>query len=370
MGYVYKKTLKGGTPRYYAIYKQPDGKYRWEAAGRQKQAAEALLKRREMEIAAGTYGKLSEISFDDLVEKFLEEYVMIALKPRTQADYEQVCGKHLVPYFGKVMVSSISTAEIQSLVKAKLSEGLSARTVNKILSILSKIFVQAIKWGFVDGNPVANVDHPREEKKEMDFLSPHEVKMLLDACPPDFYPRVLCAVTTGMREGEQAALINEDVDLDGNRIHISRSFSGGHLTSPKSFRSRRTVLITPVLSKTLAELKLKTGAKPTDLVFPGDDGGYMSPHVLSRRFEKVLKAAGLRTITWHSLRHTYAALMISLGENLVFIQRQMGHSSIRTTLDLYGHLMPEATFGVGERLDSLIFGDDVSRFPRFSTRQG
>ncbi len=85
----------------------------------------------------------------------------------------------------------------------------------------------------------------------------------------------------------------------------------------------------------------------------------MSPHVLSRRFEKILKAAGLRAITWHSLRHTYAALMISLGENIVFIQRQMGHSSIRTTLDLYGHLMPEATFGVGERLDNLIFGDDV-----------
>lgn len=96
----------------------------------------------------------------------------------------------------------------------------------------------------------------------------------------------------------------------------------------------------------------------------------MSPHVLMGRFKKALKAAGLREITWHSLRHTYAALMIALGENIKFIQHQMGHSSITTTLDRYGHLLPQASFGVGERLDNLILGDDEGHLPQLHIWKG
>jgi len=66
---------------------------------------------------------------------------------------------------------------------------------------------------------------------------------------------------------------------------------------------------------------------------------------------------------FHDLRHTYAAMMISLGENIKFIQTQMGHSTISTTLDRYGHLLPEASEGVGRRLDALVFSERVIPFP-------
>jgi hypothetical protein len=55
--------------------------------------------------------------------------------------------------------------------------------------------------------------------------------------------------------------------------------------------------------------------------------------------------------------------MISLGENIKFIQRQLGHNSLTTTMDTYGHLLPEVSAGFGERLDSLIFSPKILPFP-------
>ncbi|MDY6796194.1 MAG: site-specific integrase [Actinomycetota bacterium] len=369
MGYTYKKTAKDGSPRYYAIYKL-NGRWKWESAGRRKQAAEALLKRREMEIATGTYGQVKDIQFTELVDKFLEGYVEIRLKPRTIKDYSEVCEGHLIPYFGKKNAPAITTGDCQAFIRHELSKGLQPRTVNNFLTILGKIFNQAIKWGYAEKNPVSNVDRPRQPQKEMDFLTPEEVRRLYDACDPDFLPYPACAINTGVRQGELLAMIYLDLDSERKCIHVRRSISGGYLTEPKSYRSRRTVMMTPSLCAILAEHKARTGGKPDDLVFPGPDGGYMSPHVLMGKFRKALKAAGLREITWHSLRHTYAALMIALGENIKFIQNQMGHSSITTTLDRYGHLLPHASLGVGERLDNFIFGDDVEHYPQISTWRG
>ena len=86
-------------------------------------------------------------------------------------------------------------------------------------------------------------------------------------------------------------------------------------------------------------------------------------NMVRREFHPSLERAGIKRIRFHDLRHTYAAMMISLGENIKFIQSQMGHSSISTTLDRYGHLLPEASEGVGGRLDNLVFSEKVVFLP-------
>ncbi len=74
-----------------------------------------------------------------------------------------------------------------------------------------------------------------------------------------------------------------------------------------------------------------------------------------RDFKAVLKTAGLRSIRIHDLRHTFASILISAGHNLKYIQNQMGHSSSKITLDLYGHLMPEVHEGAAKKSEDFVF---------------
>ena len=86
-------------------------------------------------------------------------------------------------------------------------------------------------------------------------------------------------------------------------------------------------------------------------------GDPIDPGKLSQReFLPALSRAGLRAIRFHDLRHTYTALLIAQGENIKFIQSQLGHASIQVTLDRYGHLLPETQTGTGECLDAIVFG--------------
>ena len=100
---------------------------------------------------------------------------------------------------------------------------------------------------------------------------------------------------------------------------------------------------------------ISTG-NPNDLVFCSQNGKPLDPeNMIHWHFLPALRKAGLRRIRFHDLRHTYTALLISQGENIKFIQSQLGHASATTTLDRYGHLMPDSHRETGQRLDQQVF---------------
>ncbi|WP_407079593.1 tyrosine-type recombinase/integrase [Candidatus Hakubella thermalkaliphila] len=93
-------------------------------------------------------------------------------------------------------------------------------------------------------------------------------------------------------------------------------------------------------------------ASDQDLVFPSVAGRPMDPHqVICHVLWPALARAGLRRIRFHDLRHSYAAALLSRGENPKFVQRQLGHSRVQITLDLYGHLLPETEREAAVRLE-------------------
>jgi integrase len=99
-----------------------------------------------------------------------------------------------------------------------------------------------------------------------------------------------------------------------------------------------------------------------DLIFPNEKGKPLSPiNVVRRKFEPTLKKAGISRIRFHDLRHTFASILIDLGENPKYIQNQMGHSSIKITLDTYGHLLKTVNNEAASRLGEAIFGKDGSK---------
>ncbi|HEV8340590.1 MAG TPA: site-specific integrase [bacterium] len=94
--------------------------------------------------------------------------------------------------------------------------------------------------------------------------------------------------------------------------------------------------------------------RENDYVFRSRAGGPISPDAIDAAFRRHLALAGLPEIRFHDLRHTHASLLIAAGVHPKAIQARLGHSSITVTMDRYGHLMPSAFAGVGERLDALL----------------
>jgi integrase len=356
VGNVKTKYAKDGSPLYYAHYKTPGGRWKWEAGGRLKKNADALLRRREREIAEGTYG-LEVISFEEFSRKWLKDYAGIKVKPQTHNDYEGVIRKHLNPFFGESLLRDITPARVQEYVTDKAESGLSPRTINKTLTVLKMMLKHAVIWGYLKENPARFVERPREKRKEMDYLTPEEVRRLLGAASPEFRPLFSTAVLTGARQGELLALRWGDVDLEQGIVYVRRSYHPEHgFVEPKSARGSRAIFMSPELVRILRSHKASTNGSADRLVFPNTAGKPMlHQNMVRREFHPALERAGLKRVRFHDLRHTYAAMMISLGENIKFIQTQMGHSSISTTLDRYGHLLPEASEGVGGRLDNLVF---------------
>jgi len=132
------------------------------------------------------------------------------------------------------------------------------------------------------------------------------------------------------------------VDFNSNQFYVRRTFTAGSYYEPKTKSSRRKVDVPRVVIKELKVWKLKCPKGKDDLVFPNGAGNPENHgNLLRRGFYPALRRAELRHTRFHDLRHTYASLLIKNGEHPKYIQRQLGHSSIKVTMDVYGHLMEE-----------------------------
>src|SRR5437867_5466590 len=198
-------------------------------------------------------------------------------------------------------------------------------------------------------------DRPQAEDQEMQILTPPEIRRLLDAADEPVRTLLLCAVLTGMRRGELLGLRWEDIDLEGHRIFVRRALWRGKFVTPKSRRSRRTIDLAPTLRAALAKFPSRFQG---GLVFCSPDGEPINPDTFAQRdWARALLRAEVRRLRFHDLRHTYASLLIAQGAHPKYIQTQLGHASIQTTLDRYGHLMPDAHAAEARKLDRLVFGE-------------
>jgi integrase len=172
---------------------------------------------------------------------------------------------------------------------------------------------------------------------------------------------LLCSLRTGMRIGEVFGLEWGDVDFNGCFLEVRRSIVKGRVETPKNGKTRR-VDMSKQLTGTLKELRTqrkretlsKGWAKVPDRVFVTEKGCTINTDTFrSRVFLKVLEKAGLRKTRIHDLRHTYASLLIQQGESLAYVRDQLGHHSIKVTVDTYGHLVPGENRKAVDKLDDL-----------------
>ena len=351
-------------------YKDLQGRRKTKKGLKTKEEAIKAQSKLEEELKNGNCTFDSKMTFKEAAEKFMQLHASINCKYSTQEGYKSYLNTHINPFLGNMKLVDITPIMIREFIKQKLNTGRSNSTVNKYTKLIRNIFNFMIENGVVNVNPAARIKSLKEEVPDMRPLSTEEVQVLLSKTKqvyPDFYPLLFTALFTGMREGELLGLTWDSINWIKCKIKVDKNFTHNRVGTPKSNKARY-VDMSKELVKVLKEWRLACPHSELNLVFPNQNGRHQNPkNMTSRRFKPALQRAGIEEIRFHDLRHTYASLMLVKGADMKYVQHQLGHSTIKLTMDRYTHLLPEINEKCVNMLDdilntSLESKDNIKRF--------
>jgi integrase len=353
-GHVFRVDRARG-PVWYSKYRLPDGRQvqkrigpAWTQRGRPaagfftKRLAEQWLRDVLHRASRGTLaGQIrSGATFADAAAEWLR-YIEVdrVRKPSTIEGYKVIVRSQLLPAFGEMPLESITTPVIERWLSSLTGAASSRR---KALVLLHGILKRAKKvWGLAANAAAAVEKPPVGHSGEIQVFSPEEVWALVRAAASETDAALfLTAAFTGLPLGELLALCWRDVDFPGSVIRVRASYAAGALTTPKSGKVR-AVPMAPDVASALAQLgQREHWTADDDLVFPGATGTYLNGSALRRRYKASLERAGLRSLRFHDLRHTFGTRMIAKAD-IRRVQEWMGHADIQTTMR-YLHYTPRA----------------------------
>lgn len=313
----------------------------------------------EKKVAAKDNPTLKEYS-----ARWLKMAVVTKLKVGTQEKYEEAMRKHWLLSLSNVRVRELSRDQIKLVLEAK-SVRYSMSLLLFVVSVLRACLNTAIEDKLILVNPAERLGkliggRPREP---ITIFEPATLAHLLTTCSlklPHLYPTVLILARTGMHLGEALTLQVGDLDLPRHRAWVRRTWGSrraavGHarINTPKNGKARQVDLsdqLTDVLRGYLQVHK----RKPSAWLFPSSETD-MPWHLdtFRHQWHLLLKEAKLPYQHPHTLRHSYASVLQQNGGNLEYVMRQLGHASIKITVDTYGHLVPSLDRRAVNQLDEI-----------------
>lgn len=269
--------------------------------------------------------------------------------PGTKLTYDRIYRRVWQNALGAIPLDTIRREDV-ALIVNRLSATKSDKTVRNAYGVLAGALNQAAKDHIIPANPCRGMDLPQRTSHlstEMRFLDHDEWATLYECLPAHYRPLFTTLIGTGMRWGEAEALNVADVVLDGTPVaRITKAAkwdasSSHRIVGPtKTTKSRRTVTLPP---EVVAELEpLVTGRKKSERLFLAPRGGPLRHRTVYDDWKIAVERAGLDPHPRiHDLRHTHVAWLIAAGIPLPVIQARLGHEHISTTIDRYGHLLPD-----------------------------
>jgi integrase len=307
------------------------------------------------------------------------------IEENTRKAYRQELADWIFPTFGECDVRSVEhfskrtvaawVIKLETTIVPKTQRKMSPKTIRNLHGLLSSILKEAVEHEppLRTSNPCNATSLPDaddETEDEMCFLTPDEVAVLLTGFTFDKDRRLaVIKYGTGLRYSEITALQPQDIiDRHGRRprLRVQRAWKkdgqgGYYLGKPKSKKSRRTIRISQTVLAALVEQGLGTLAED-ELLFTGTERNQRLHYsTFGDRWATAVKrarAAGLqKRPTPHDLRHSHASALIAAGQPLTYIQRRLGHESIQTTSDRYGHLLPELDDDAMTAIETALAGE-------------
>lgn len=332
-------------------FQHPDGRkqrVRVDSPVHTRRGAEEYERSVRNALLAGTFGKeVVEVpTLASFAGDFMKKYVVPNNKESERRAKRRILDNHLVPSLGQYRLDAIGPSEIDAFKAEQKARGLSSKTINNRVLVLHKALVVAVDWGILARAPDARMLKSR--RPSFTFLDFEEAGRLAAALSGQVRVMIVVALNTGLRIGEIIALRWSDLDLKAKRMTVQRTDYYGIEDVPKSGEFREIPLNERVAAALSEHRHLRSKR-----VFCHPDGSAIKYRQCGAMIEHACRAAGIRAVTWHVLRHTFASHLVQHGVSIKAVQELLGHGDITTTMR-YAHLAPGikdeavATLGQGQ----------------------
>ncbi|MCH7583467.1 MAG: site-specific integrase [Acidobacteria bacterium] len=282
-----------------------------------------------------------------------------SLKPKTLVGYDSNLRVHVLSAFGDYELRHIDRMAVEEWVADLQASGLGPSAIRQARQVLNSIMKLAVEAGYLLVNPVTGVKAPRQNDREMLFLSAEEVERLAAAIQPPYATLVYLLAYGGLRWGEAVAVRRKRCQLLRSRVEVAESLTEarGRLEFGTTKTHQRRMVVIPGFLRELlaAHLAAKVSDDSEALIFTSLEGQPLRNSNFRRRvWHRAIADAGLEEgLRIHDLRHTCASLLIAQGAHPKAIQVHLGHSSISVTMDRYGHLFPSDMEALAADLDAV-----------------
>jgi integrase len=277
-----------------------------KSKGEAKQALREALKDRDDGIVPP-----SKMTVGIYLDEWLEDR-RETISPRTWKNQESILRCYVTAHIGSQWLSKLSGKDVTRLYRQMLVEGLAASTVGQVHVLLKQAMKDAVRSTYIPSNPTDGVRPPKQRHREVDVLTPDQVKHLLDTAKGDRFEAALSlGACCALRIGETLAIRCSDIDFDKGTITIRRTLWNGKTSQPKTATSYRTLKLPKIALDALR--RHCEGREQDGYLFATSNGTPVDASTFYRwSWKPMLRKAGLaETLTYHKLRHGAASLLLS-----------------------------------------------------------
>lgn len=304
-----------------------------------------------------------DMKFASFVEVYFEDKAP-RLKERSIMTKRILFETKIIPYFGEKQMNEITPVDIIKWQNALLNQDYKPTYLRMIQNQVTALFNHAERFYQLKENPCKKVDKMgRANAKELNFWTKDEYEQFIQGFTEEeeMY-RIIFQMLfwLGCRVGELLALTSEDIDFESGTVSISRTYyrrnQTDYITPPKTESSNRKITIPKFLQEELKNfLDRQYGLTPEERIFPITD------RAIQKKMKQKTELAKLKPIRVHDLRHSHIALLIEKGMQPLVIAQRVGHDSVNTTMNIYGHLYPNKQKQVANMLNAEATGEPESK---------
>lgn len=363
---IYKR---GKTWTAHVHWTDPEGKAHQHKRGgfETKADAERYLHKYKTEIHSGKRLGTTKLRLDEYLKREWLPQREADLKRGTFNSYTRIVNTHLIPHLGRLRLEELTPRRVERFYsqlqkdgargqRLAAGSGLSAKTVSNIAGVLNRAMRDAVRWGLIATNPIADARKPIKQKNEMKAWQPDELGRFINATKSDRQSGTWhLLATTGLRRGEILGLQWEDIDFDKNTLTVRRTRvkigATVYQETPKSIAGHRTISLDSQTINALKQQKARQAQEKLALgggwldsqghVVTEPDGSLVDPHRLSQRFQAILKRHDLPKIRLHDVRHSYVVAARRAGVDVKTVSQRIGHADVNVTLTVYDHVFNE-----------------------------
>lgn len=305
----------------------------------------------------------SAIMFQEWGGIWLEE-VSVGIKQSTYANYKHKLNHYVLSVVGQYYLNELNEDIAEELLCSLKELELKASTIQSIFRIVNQCISLAVQKKLIKNNPFLSIKLPKVMKEKNQALTLQEQKKLEKTALTEKNGKglpVLLALHAGLRIGEVSALSWKDIDFQNNLIHVKATYQrtinveeGSKTTLVYTNSKTQSATRTVPMSSTIKKILLQQKKHSSSTFVVSNNQKPIEPRLLTYRFHKIRMKAGLKTIHFHQLRHTFATRCLESNGDVVSVSALMGHSSTQMTLDTYAASLMEQRIHVIAQMEKAI----------------